>query len=43
MKNMVDKTKEVSAEKIEVASTLMARDYKGVGNYGSNGVVECQK
>lgn len=43
MKNMIDKTKEVEAEKIDVAGTLMARDYKGVNNFGMNGVVECQK
>ena len=43
MKNMVDKSKEVEAEKIDVAGTLMARDYKGVNNFGMNGVIECQK
>ena len=40
---MIDKTKEVEAEKIDVAGTLMAIDYKGVNNFGMNGVVECQK
>ena len=43
MKNMIDKTKEVEAEKINVAGTLMARDYKGINNFGMNGVIECQK
>ena len=42
MKNMIDKSKAVDVEKIDVASTLMARDYKGVSNYAFNGVVECQ-
>ena len=27
----------------EVAQTLLARDYKGIGNYGSNGVIEVWK
>lgn len=44
MKNMIDKSKEVEAEKIDVAGTLMARDYKGVNNFGMNGVIEeCAK
>lgn len=29
--------------KIDVACTLCARDYKGLDNYGSNGVIECEK
>lgn len=29
--------------KIDVACTLCARDYKGLNNYGSNGVIECEK
>ena len=28
---------------IEVANTLLARDYKGFGNQSMNGVVECKK
>lgn len=28
---------------IDCANTLMARDYKGFGNQGMNGVIECQK
>ena len=30
-------------ELIDVACTLCARDYKGLNNYGSNGVIECEK
>lgn len=26
----------------DIANTLMARDYKGFGNQGMNGVIECQ-
>ena len=29
--------------KIDIATTLMARDYKGFGNQSMNGVIECQK
>lgn len=28
------------ADKLEIAHTLLARDWKGLGNYGSNGAVE---
>lgn len=31
---------EVAEKPIDVAVTLMARDYKGLDNYGSNGVIE---
>ena len=31
---------EVAERPIDVAVTLMARDYKGLDNYGSNGVIE---
>ena len=31
---------EVAEKFIDVAVTLMARDYKGLDNYGSNGVIE---
>lgn len=27
-------------KQIDIATTLMARDYKGFDNYGSNGVIE---
>lgn len=30
-------------KKIDVAVTLRARDYKGLDNYGSNGVIEWNK
>lgn len=39
MKDMIDKEKEPSAVRTDVAVTLMARDYKGVNNYGTNGAV----
>ena len=29
--------------KTDIATTLMARDYKGFGNQPMNGVIECQK
>lgn len=29
--------------KTDIATTLMARDYKGFGNQSMNGVIECQK
>lgn len=29
--------------KIDIAQTLMARDYKGLSNYGSNGVIETRR
>lgn len=31
---------EVAEKPIDVAVTLMARDYKGLDNYGRNGVIE---
>lgn len=31
------------SKKIDVAHTLLARDYKGMANTESNGVIECQK
>ena len=40
---MVDKELEPHALKIDVSSTLMSRDYKGLNNYGTNGVIECKK
>lgn len=39
MKNMIDKNLEPDAKIIDVACTLMARDWKGINNYGSNGVI----
>mgnify|MGYP006974662372 CR=1 FL=1 len=43
LRNMTDKNKEPSAVVADVACTLMARDYKGLSNYGTNGVIEWQK
>ena len=40
LKGMVDKELEPHALKIDVSSTLMSRDYKGLNNYGTNGVIE---
>ena len=40
LKGMVDKELEPDALKIDVSSTLMSRDYKGLNNYGTNGVIE---
>lgn len=31
---------EKAEKRIDVARTLKARDYKGLDNYGSNGVIE---
>ena len=31
---------ETAEKQIDVAATLRARDYKGLDNYGSNGVIE---
>ena len=43
LKGMVDKQLEPQAQKIDVSSTLMSRDYKGLNNYGTNGVIEWKK
>lgn len=40
LKGMVDKDIEPTASVIDVSTTIMARDYKGLNNYGTNGVVE---
>ena len=40
LKVMFDKTIEPTASKIDVSTTIMARDYKGLNNYGTNGVIE---
>lgn len=34
---------ETAQKQIDVAVTLRARDYKGLDNYGSNGVIECKQ
>lgn len=33
----------VFEKKIDLATTLLARDYKGFGNQEMNGVIECKK
>ena len=45
LKNMgsEDKKREPDMNVSDVAVTIMARDYKGLNNYGSNGVLECKK
>ena len=40
LKGMIDKDIEPTASKIDVSATIMARDYKGLNNYGTNGVIE---
>lgn len=40
LKGMVDKDIEPTASIIDVSTTIMARDYKGLNNYGTNGVIE---
>ena len=40
VKNMIDKNAKPEAKAIDVATTLMARDYKGMNNYGANGVIQ---
>ena len=40
LKGMVDKDLEPTATMQDVATTLLARDYKGLNNYGTNGVIE---
>ena len=43
MRNMSTKEKDADCDKIDVANALMARDYKGMNNFGFNGVMECKK
>ena len=40
LKGMVDKDIEPAASVIDVSATIMSRDYKGLNNYGTNGVIE---
>lgn len=40
LKGMANKNLEPTATRQEVAATLLARDYKGVSNFGTNGVIE---
>ena len=38
-----DKDRTPDGKFTNIATTLMARDYKGLSNYGSNAVIECKK
>ena len=40
LKGMSSLKYEPSAERIDNAVTLCARDYKGLNNFGTNGVIE---
>ena len=40
LKGMIDKNLEPTATRQDVATTLLARDYKGLNNFGTNGVIE---
>lgn len=40
LKGMMDKDIEPTASVIDVSTTIMSRDYKGLNNYGMNGVIE---
>lgn len=40
MKNMVNKQREATCRKSDIATTIMARNYKGVNNFDFNGVLE---
>lgn len=43
LKGMSSKDAVPEIEKRDIAGALCARDYKGLNNYGSNGVLECRK
>ena len=43
LKGMSGKEFEPGIEQRNIACALCARDYKGLNNYGLNGVLECQK
>ena len=45
LKNMgsADENRIPEMNETDVASTILARDYKGLGNYSSNGVLEIRK
>ena len=38
-----DKTRSPDYTIADIATALLSRDYKGLSNYGSNGVVEIEK
>jgi len=43
LSGMVSEKYEPDAKRIDVATTIMARDFKGLSNFGTNGVIECKK
>ena len=45
LKNMgsSDKKREPSFQKSDIATTLLSRDYKGLSNFASNGVIEIER
>ena len=43
LSGMSSEKRKPGIKQIDVACTLCARDYKGLNNYGSNGVLECEK
>ena len=43
LRNMTDRNKEPSADVVDVACIFLARDYKGLSNYDSNGLIGWQK
>lgn len=38
-----DENRNPSAKGAKIAATLLSRDYKGLSNYNSNGVIECER
>jgi hypothetical protein len=38
-----DENRTPGARETDVSATLLSRDYKGLSNYGSNGVIECER
>lgn len=38
-----DKKRQPSCRDVDIATTLLSRDYKGLSNFASNGVVEVYK
>ena len=43
LSGMVSDKLNPEAKEIDVAYTMLSRDYKGLNNYGMNGVLECEK
>jgi hypothetical protein len=40
---MTSKKHKPDAVNVEIATTIFARDYKGLSNFGTNGVIECRR